>query len=374
MTKKIPEEVLYQAKLIVARTKFWTPAVEKLLRRWKRQIGQRYVGHKECEQYYKRWYLGIGIPMVILTAVVSAGILTTFKNCDSCGNSNNPNNTIPGVDPCAQDVSIRIAMGVLAGLSAALSAIFIFLDFGGQNKEHKDAASDCGSLEREVDELINTEIVQRGDPSASLQKIRNKFDQIVKNSPSVPETYSCNLDYISYEKGHHYNHSKVVQPPSSALDLNKLKRKGKNVPDVSVLTDILIADVKKAKEEKKQMKEDIEKANEYDTDEDKEVTIPFDLDSIRPGDLLEDHGKRAVRESLERALMFEMTRFDTSHVGVDKFVLTGSSEKNDDHVVEFDPDDKSMKDKGDYEYTEEMKEVDVDQGMGKNNIFSNIDI
>ncbi|HMP30618.1 MAG TPA: SLATT domain-containing protein [Saprospiraceae bacterium] len=310
MTEKFPEEVIYQARLIIARAKFWTQETEKLLRRWRKQIRHRYTGHKSKEAYFKACLYGVGIPMTILSAVSAAGILASFQNCNACDPPSSSNTSIPGtpiVDPCAKDLYIRISSAILSVVAATLSSLFLFMDYGGSQKAHKDAASDCDALAREVEDLLNHPIPQRGDPIAELQKIRNKYDIVVQNSPSIPDTFCTALEYASFEKKNHYDHKKVVAPPTSNIDLTTLRQR-RNAPDAAVLAKILVEDMKAAEDKKKE----IEKANDYDTDEDKEVTLPFDPDSFRPGDILEDERTRIVRESLQRAMEFELSRFEES--------------------------------------------------------------
>jgi hypothetical protein len=309
-------DVQYQAELIVARKQFWTQDTEKLLRKWKGQIARRCIGHKISEGKYTKIYYGIGLPAAILSAISASGILTTFQNCNECPNVNSSSaSSSTSSSTCNSEEYIRLVMGLVGMIAAVLSAIFLFIDAGGMKRDHKDAVSDCESLSRDIEEILIQPIVQRGDPISQLQRIRNRFDIIVQNSPSIPSEYQKNLDYVSLEKhGHH------LRPPRPNIDLTKIHHR-KKIPDTSVLAEILANQVHKTKEKVASAAEEVRKFNDHDTDEEKDVVIPFDPETFRPDDMPGD----PIKESLQRALEFELTRFGGStmepediHIDVEK--------------------------------------------------------
>lgn len=334
MGNDLPEDVIYQARLIVARAKFWTSEIEKLLRKWRKQIRQRYLGHKKKEGQYWYWLYGTAI-FVILLGTINAVI--SFGSSDPCEEATSIALNINGTEftaflknPSNGSSSIRFIVGTLSAIAAGVTAISALFDFGGIRKANRDAASDCDALAREIDDLLTQQIPQRGDPIAELQKIRNKFDIVVQNSPSVSEKFRTSLEYASFEKkNHHYNHHRVVKPPSSDVDLAGIRKRKKNV-DVGVLADILVQDMQNAEDEK----ESIKKANDYDTDdednEDRKVMLPFDPDDFRPGDILEDDRTKIVRESLQRAMEFELSRLEDS----DPNTMSNTMSNNIDHTID----------------------------------------
>lgn len=291
-------EVQYQAKLIVARKKFWTKDTEKLLRKWKTQIRQRYMGHKLSEKKYGNIFYGIGLPMTVMAAISGSGVLATFQNCNSVLNACSEVNSTFITGDCSKDEYIRLVMGLVGIISGALAALFLFIDAGGARKDHKDSASDCDALSRDIEEILIQPIVQRGDPIAQLQRIRNKFDIIVQNSPSIPQEYQKNLEYTSIEKQGHF------EPPKSDIDLGSIKRYRGKIPDASVLAEILARQVYKTKQNVATTTDEIERYNDHDTDDEKDVAIPFDPESFRPEDVPVD----PIKESLQKALQFELAR------------------------------------------------------------------
>lgn len=298
LLSEMTEEELYQAKLLVARSKFWTPEIEKLLRRWRKQVNVRSAEHKEAEKKYSRRYYLLGGPATVLSTVVASGILTTFKNCNICVAECNPAAT----SACASDEYVRITMGILGVISLALTALALFFNYGEASNENKSAANDYEKLVRKIDSILETPVSARGDPIAALQEIRSIFDDISKNSPSSVSKTSLGYSHLKdVDKGGRQTPLPIGSPG---------ERKRSRMPDVSSLAKILTETVEKEREEEEILKKRIEIENNYDTDTEdgKEVVIAADLEAMRPEDILRDERKEAVQASLTRALQFELGR------------------------------------------------------------------
>lgn len=323
-------EVISQARIIVARTRFWTSDIEKLLRRWRKQINSRHFEHKEAERKYTKLYYLIGVPTTILSTVVASGVLTTFKNCNICVAECSPDAT----SVCAGDEYIRLVMGLLGIVSLALTAIMIFLNYGAASVDNKNASDDYGQLVREIDAIVEAPIIARGDPIISLHQIRTRFDDIVKKSPGLNSQIS--LEY------------KTVKTERSAVTSNARKTK---MPDASSLAKILVDKIEEENVNEAVKLQKIEENNNYDTDEEKEVAIGMDLEKLRPGDTVEDTKRTAIEESLTRALEFELSRFYVPEEKRDKMDVTKTSGKrrkkrSDTIVIDIGPDDENDKGKG----------------------------
>lgn len=279
----ISPEILTQARNIVARTKLWTSDIEKLLRRWRKQINGLHSKHKEASSKYSRLYYLIGVPTTILSTIVSSGVLTTFQNCNVCTTDCSVNAS----SSCAGDEYIRLAMGILGVLSVILTAIMIFLNYGASSADHKTASDEYGQLVREIDAIVEAPIIARGDAIISLHQIRTKFDDIVKKSPSLQSEISLEYKTVKNDKITGGTHTKT------------------KMPDASSLAKILVDTIEEENENDVMTRQKIEEENDHDTDEDKEVAIGIDLESMRPGDTK----RTAMENSLARALEFELSRF-----------------------------------------------------------------
>lgn len=178
----INDEVLQYAAFISARKKYWTSDLDKLLRKWQRQISRRREGHKAGERRYKTVYLSLGIPSVILAAIISAAVFGTFKNCECTEN-------------CYTDEWVRIISGVIALLSAILTAVISFIDAGGTREKHKNSADTYDQLSHQIDSILQTSSILRGDPTTVVEGIRTGFDNAVKDSPYIDSNYETTLTY-----------------------------------------------------------------------------------------------------------------------------------------------------------------------------------
>jgi hypothetical protein len=341
-----PEEI-YQARLIVAQGKFWTPEIEKLFRRWKRQINIRREGHQHQERTYNKRYYYLGVPANIFGTIVASGVLSTFKNCDVCASPTTSTilttivttATISTTSPtasCSNDEIIRLVMGIIAVFSLCLTILMVFMDYGGGRQANKDSGDNCDGLSRKIEGMLNTPISRRGDPIEFLHEIRNEFDDIRKNSPALPSKYNSTLEYRTIERKKSKTPSMTKLSPTvspstppkmspkasqkmspKASPKASLKAKSKStgsLPSSKSLRASKIAKkvLKQVAENEKETTLQLEKANDYDTDEeDKEVTLAFDIESLRPDDILNDIRRKSVQHSLTKALEFELSRMYT---------------------------------------------------------------
>jgi hypothetical protein len=299
-----PEEI-YQARLIVARQKFWTPDVEKLLRTWRRQICILQRQHKlEEVKYNVRYYL-VGVPASILSTIVASGVLTTFRNCNECLTG-----CIPDQSGCENDEWIRLAMGIIGIFAIVFTCLSVFLNYGQASRDSKSSAEDFGSLTRNIDLILETPVSTRGDPITVLNGIRAEYDDISKNSPiSSFQT----LEYRTIER------EKITPPRSDQINLKRTK-----IPDASSLAKILIDNLEAEEKERINVQKRVKEENDHDTDEEKEVVISFDFEGLKSEDLLENERRNVAQKSLERALQFELSRMYSDSKDQEKEVLPTS--------------------------------------------------
>jgi len=291
MEEQFSAEILNQARIITERLKYWTPDIEKLLRRWRKQINNRHFEHKEAERKYTKFYYLLGVPTTILSTIVSSGVLTTFQNCNLCTEQC----SIDASTLCASDEYIRLAMGIIGIISVVLTAVMIFLNYGAASVDNKNASADYGELVREIDSIVETPILARTDPIVSLHQIRTKFDDIAKNSPSLNSPVS--LEYKNFKK------------EKSSLGSPGVQRQKSKMPNASSLAKILVNKIQEENENDVKILQQIQDTNDFNTDDDKDVAIALDIEKIRPGDTIENTRRNAMEESLAKALEFELARF-----------------------------------------------------------------
>jgi hypothetical protein len=273
-------------QMIIARSKLWTPEVDKLLRRWKKQVEKRQLGHTTISRQYSQYHYIFGVPATVLNAVSSAGIFATFRNCiddgtDSSGSSNR-------TASCDLDVWIRIVSGVIIMLSLGFTAFMTFMSYSERSSEHKKAADEYGSLSRTLESLLLLPAPLRGDPQGTLHSLRSQYDDIIRRYPTLPEKYDAELGYEVIDVSH---------SPRENRGENR-----SNIRSLGSLENVLA------------------KENDYDTsDEEHEVKIAFDIDQTSQYNptaaalataQLSLQKERQIQQSLQAALAFEMQRLD----------------------------------------------------------------
>jgi hypothetical protein len=287
--------------------RLWTPPLEKLLRKWNRQIIKRSRAHLEVSRVFNRRNYQLGIPTVILSAVTATGGIATFENCDP----NDPNSK------CVVFEWLRLAFGVLAIFSGILASLHTFLNYQKRAEKHKTAANKYEAMYREIDTLILAPPSMRGDPVIKLQTIKTQYDNIVERFPSLPSSYDIELTYQVENGG--------VQPPSVGISDSLSDRAG--------LSDSIVKELMKAMNtERHTVVSEGQKsrtvrvpphraASIFDDSDGEDVVIPFDLECERGIDTtiaalaavkLAGQERSIVDESLSRALEFEMERLNRS--------------------------------------------------------------
>lgn len=295
-----------QARYLLARTKIWTPELDKLLRKWKKQIGKKEQGHTELSRKYGQRHYIFGLPSTLLSGIVSAGSFSTFENCDSNKD-------------CATTEYVRLTFGILALVATTLTILQTFMNFQERSSDHKKAADNYAELYRDIDSLLILPVAVRGDPVSTLQGLRSRYDDIARRAPTLPKKYD-DID-LTYEvatpiprapKANHivlnppsHLHKSGIQPIEAMLEEDLDKSDTTEVTDTGTLNST-------------EIEENIAIRNDYSTDDsDKEVCLPYDLDCV----LNYDPTAAAVamsrleaqrQKSLQRTLEFEMDRLNGS--------------------------------------------------------------
>lgn len=274
-------------QLALARTRLWTPDLDRLLRRWKEQIGKRQEGHaRQARKLSRRHYI-IGIPTTLLSVVVTTGVLSTFRNCSDCEDLDSAR--------CEADQWIRLVMGLLGFLAVALSALMTFMNYQELSEQHKNASSDFENLHRVIETLLQVPASVRGDPVSTLHNLRDQYTALVRGAPQLPKEYAV---YLTYKfKGPTPPSPTQIQIPSDTSPLRKL-----------------------LDDESSGARDKIKRWTKRSSLEDgEEIEIGFDLDSTPApknkaalkAALLTAEREGQVQKSLSRAIEFELQRLDT---------------------------------------------------------------
>ena len=237
---------------MLARSKLWTSELNKLLRKWKKQIGKREQGHLNLVRKYRQRHYFFGIPSTIITVIVSAGVFSALEQW-----------------------WIRIVIGNISLFSTALIAFQTFMNYQGKAEQHKSAADDYGSIFRLLDTMLLIPGSMRGNPIITLQDLRKQFDDLIRRSPTLPKKYDTELAY------------EVINP----------KKQQELFPEDKNLDKIFAQE------------------NDYDTsDEEYEVCIAFDLDKVECHNMTTATSYLTARhnENIQRTLNFKLQHLEKS--------------------------------------------------------------
>jgi hypothetical protein len=91
----------------------------------------------------------------------------------------------------SENRAVLVAVGVVSMVSAVLSGLQTFLNYGELSTKHQTAGYRFSKLRRHLEEIIETER-SSGDQNAALKEIREEWDRLSEESPMVPQRYIDN--------------------------------------------------------------------------------------------------------------------------------------------------------------------------------------
>lgn len=304
--------------MILARSKMWTPELDKLLRRWKKQLGKREKGHLDLARKYSRRHYFFGVPATVLSALIATGILSTFRNCDDTDDLTS--------SKCSTDQWIRFVIGIVGLIGAGLSAFQTFMNYQGESENHKSAADEYGSMYRILDTMLLVPGPVRGDPISTLQNLRSQYDDLVRRSPTLPKKYDVELTYEVIQP------KKIRAPPPEQIQISSPAEGDGGMDDLKKMMGDISTETETAKPLKPKnvgfnsgaafdsLNKIFEDENDHDTSDDEyEVCIGFDLDAAGcynttavalAAAQLATKRDIQIQSSLRHALDFELQRLE----------------------------------------------------------------
>jgi hypothetical protein len=135
---------------------------EKLIRQW--QVGLRisHRAHYEASKYYERLHFLLGVPTVVMSAILGTTVFTSLQY---------------------EDIEwIKFVMAVLSVAMVALTSLQTFFKYSERAERHKTAAVLVGEVRREFEQKLQ---FSRFD-EALVKLIREKWDAADRQSPTIP--------------------------------------------------------------------------------------------------------------------------------------------------------------------------------------------
>lgn len=269
---EIQQNLSLEKQLALERSKLWTPELDKLLRKWKRQIVIREQAHTILSQSYGKRHYFLGLPTTVLGTLTSTGTIATFQNSTDTISSSTYQ-------------WIRLVIGIVGYIGVVLAAIMTFMNYQEAAQKNKTAADDYGQLSGVIDSLLILPIIIRGDPVTTLKSIRDKYDELVKNSPTLPKKYNAELGFAVAPSRENANLAIRIPEnnllsPINADNLGKFRGSNTERRDLETMRKVISEkETPKKLTPEESFEEFIQKQNNFNSDDDdKEVCIGFDID------------------------------------------------------------------------------------------------
>ncbi|HST51494.1 MAG TPA: SLATT domain-containing protein [Pyrinomonadaceae bacterium] len=139
---------------------------EDLLERWHKEVSRSRHAHYAASRYYSKRNYWIGVPAVILSAIVGSTVFATLKK--------------------EIDLIIRLSVGILSVSASVLTALQVFLGYSAKGEKHRSVAAKYGGIRREL-EVLEEIKNSSTDFSTKLSDIEQRLTAISDEAPTVPE-------------------------------------------------------------------------------------------------------------------------------------------------------------------------------------------
>lgn len=136
--------------------------------------------HFEAAKYYERLHLTIGIPTVIISALLGT---TVFANLQY------------------SDVNwVKFLLAVLSVTMIALSSLQTFLKYSERSERHRTAAVQLGEVRRELEELLAFSAETPID-KAVVDVLRKKWNSVDRQAPTIPTNIYVRVElFVKHEE------------------------------------------------------------------------------------------------------------------------------------------------------------------------------
>jgi len=139
----------------------------KLLEDWQRRIRKAQKAHYKDAERFNRYKLYLGIPTVVLTSLVSAGIFTSLDGTHESIE----------LDP--------LLIGLISVVATILASLQTFLNYSENKEKHLNAARRLSSLKKEVQQNIITLNKTPATLNIFIEEVRLKWEEIINEAPLV---------------------------------------------------------------------------------------------------------------------------------------------------------------------------------------------
>src|SRR5438105_3842453 len=140
--------------------------VETQARKWERWTEQVRLTHYDRADRYRQWNILIGALAIILTTVVSAGILSSIHTKPT--------------------FRWKVAAAVVGVFAAALAALGSYLNLGSLSEQHRQTAASFGKVRRQLELLALAHPPDDTQSRAELESLAFEIADLEKSGPGYP--------------------------------------------------------------------------------------------------------------------------------------------------------------------------------------------
>jgi len=139
----------------------------ELLNKWYIRIRAAQTGHYRQSLQYRRQHLCLGIPVVVLSAVVGTAVFSTLNEAET-------------------PIFIKIILGSTSMLTAALASLQTFLNYDSLSEKHLGAATKLSAIKKEIEEktIVLTEDQELTD---FIEQVRLKWTSVTDEYPQISD-------------------------------------------------------------------------------------------------------------------------------------------------------------------------------------------
>ena len=148
----------------------WTQPERDLLDEWAARVTAAQHAHYHLMSKLRRRNLALGIPVVILSAIVGTALFATVATSSA-----------------RAPAWVRLLAGCISVLAAILAGVQTFLKFAERSQQHGLAADWLAAVRRDIDLIRATPETERGDPKKVLGDLRKEINKIAQNAPGIGE-------------------------------------------------------------------------------------------------------------------------------------------------------------------------------------------
>ncbi|MBD1913483.1 MULTISPECIES: SLATT domain-containing protein [unclassified Leptolyngbya] len=139
-----------------------------LLHKWYKRIRIAQAGHYQDARRLKQLHLLLGIPVVVLSAVVGTGVFASLTEENL-------------------SVTLRIFLGLTSILAAALASLQTFLNYAEQSARHLDAATKLSALKKEMEANLVLLSPESETFDEFIKTTHNKWAAVTAEAPLLSE-------------------------------------------------------------------------------------------------------------------------------------------------------------------------------------------